>query len=167
MVFEWLTVPARQAIADAQEMARAAERPAVGAGDLFSGLLHTGTAVGGEVLRARVDVQTAEVAIRALPGTAADHGDLLRMVMTAAVGAAAARGTREVGTGSLLLALLALDPPDLNPLLAAVGVDAAELLAAAREADDSREQDQAVGESEWVVTINGTDETVAWDDRAE
>jgi hypothetical protein len=166
MVFEWLTVPARQAIADAQEMARAADRPAVGAGDLFTGLLHTATAVGGDVLRARVDMQTAEVAIRALPETAADHVDVLRMVMTAAVGAAAARGTREVGSASLLLALLALDPPDLNLLLVAVEVDAAELLAAAREADDSPEQDHAVGESEWVVTINGT-ETVAWDDRAE
>lgn len=165
-MLEWLTLPARQAIAAAHEVARGAGRPVVSAGDLFGGFLHTGTAVAGEVLRARVDVDAAEVAIRALPD-AADHGEVLRMVMAGALGAAAARGTREVGTTSLLLALLALDPPGLALLLVAVGVDAAELLAAAREADDSSEHDQAVGDGEWVVTTNGTDQTAAWDDRAE
>lgn len=164
-MFEWLSVPARQVIVDAHEVASAAGRPAVGAGDVVVGLLHTGTAVAGDVLRARVDMEVAVDTIRALPETEADHGDVLQMVMAGAVAVAADRGTSQVGTASLLVALLALDPPGLALLFEAVGADAAEVLTAARSADDSTEPERAIGDGDWVVTLGGTDPDVAWDDR--
>ena len=92
--------------------------------------------------------------------------------MAAGAGAATARGNRSIATTSLLLALLALEPPSLTAVLATAGITVDELAGAARAVDGTGEAVAASGESmtatgdaAWVVTIGGADPSVAWDDR--
>lgn len=163
-MFERLTVPARQAINEAHGVARGGGRSRIEPGDILVGMLHTDGAVAAEILRSCADGGAVEAAARALPEGGSDHDDLLRMTMAASAGVASSRGGRSIGTATLLTALLALEPPSLTRLFDAVGIDPGELAAAARAGDDTGEPMEAATDGEWVLTIGGTDPSVAWSD---
>jgi hypothetical protein len=165
-VFEWLSVPARQAVVEAHEAARLAGRSTIATGDLVVGLLRAEGGVARDVLARAADLDGLEIAARS-PESLPETDDLLRMVLCAAVGVAAARGTRHIGTGSLLLGLAALEPPGLARLCDAVGVQLADLSAAVRRTDDASEFRVAAGDGEWGVTVGEADEPGAWTDPLE
>jgi ATP-dependent Clp protease ATP-binding subunit ClpA len=174
-MFERLTVPARQAISEAKEIARSAGSDEIAPTHLLVGLARGEHCVAGRLLDARVELAAIESAFRSLPRrTFGGLSEDLHAVMAAAVGVAAARGERRVGTASFLLALLALEPPGLLALLDTLGVDPAELAAVARTADDSCEGDtltattfggERVEPGQWAVTVGTADPAIAWSDK--
>jgi hypothetical protein len=166
-MFERLSIPARQAIADAHGVARSAGRTTVSTGDLVAGFLSAEGAVAGDVLRCVSDVDAMVIAAHALPESNSEPGDLLRIVIAGAVGVAAARGTRQVGSTSVLLALVALEPASLVLLLRAIGGDAAEISGAARTADDSSEFTVLPSAGGCVAAEVGADPLVHWFDESD
>lgn len=180
-MFERLTVPARQVMTEAKQAARTQGVDGIPAAYLLVGFLRCEQATAGQLLRARVDGSSAEAAISALPVRGAPaaapgaapggFGEDLRMVLAGAAGVAAARGERRIGTASCLLSLLALESPSALELLAAAGLDARELAAAARAADDSAEGDPLAEvferdgvSSGWKITVGQTNVPFAWSD---
>jgi hypothetical protein len=167
IVFEWLSVPARRVIVAANEVARTAGRDTIGTGDLVVGFLNAEGGVAATVLRHSADSEAMDVAARASAEGPPETPELLRMVLCAAVGVAAARGTRRIGSASLLLALTALEPPSLVMLCDAVGTGLAELSAGARSADECAEFDVSGDGDEWVATAEDRDQAGGWTDQLE
>jgi hypothetical protein len=170
-VFERLTVPARRAIVAAHDEARAAGRKTMGAADLVAGCLRAEGAVAAALLRAS-GIGAVEPADPTGDAAADDPDNLLHLVVVAAAGVATARRSRSIGTVSLLLGLITLEPSGLTAILDRASITLDELAGAARAVDDTGESMLAstdsmtpTGDAAWIVTLGGSDPDVMWSDK--
>lgn len=167
-LFETLTIPARQALAAATEVAAAMGSHEVEAAHLLVGLVDTPSVVQA-ALASRLsqdrDRLLAEVQRITLPSTGGKHpgfGEEVCLVLAAARGVTAASSTAATGTVAVLRGLLVLLPRSAEELLRHLDLDS--LQAELRGLDDSSEPVTAPpGTAPWTVRAT-TGAPDGWDD---
>jgi len=167
-LFETLTIPARQALAAATDVAAAMGSHEVEAAHLLVGLLDTpgviqcalASRLGPDRDRLLADIQ--RVTLPSADGKHPAFGDEVCLVLAAARGISSASSAPATGTVAILRGVLILLPRSAEELLRPVDLEG--LRAAVADLDDSTEPVTVPGAAPWTVHV-ATGGPDGWDDR--
>lgn len=171
-MFERLTIPARQVLIAATEVAAAVGSRQVEGVHLLVGFAELSSVVQPTVAEHLPDGDRlrAEARRLSLPGSGAQpsFGEEVNLAVAAGIGISVGRDVPAVGTATLLLGLLTVASRNVTELLRNHRADIDAFRDAVAALDDSAELSVASADgATWIVTIGGSQSAVAWDDERE